>query len=424
MRRPVDFCNADLELWANSVLAAGRSFEYPRTAKASMLAALRRSSELRGMFPQLDPFVTVMGSFRLPIAEMSEALREEITNIIESRRLLDRIGKLSMSAATERNLIHHFEDVCGYATWILGMENLQSLHSLLHEAFFWQFASWLRKERKCKRSSVVGRLSSMFSSLAAAPGFQGLDLTFIYRVFSKLRREAPSELNRRRRERHIEFQELATIPDLMRNERESRGESEGSLAVRIHDELLLRAVILAQWPPRFVRTAELGRDVFKGPLPKDGPPFSIPSWAKERLQKDPAAHFWQFHFKGLTGRLHRGLVILSMASLLDQYQSKYRKLIGDPDNASALFCDTHGRHLTSTRLGDVISNRVWRYLKKRTTITAIRSAFAYYWRAKQGNDAVLSQIQWVDYATTKMRYDEGFRRQRALRVYRRKNRYK
>ncbi len=68
---------------------------------------------------------------------------------------------------------------------------------------------------------------------------------------------------------------------------------------------------------------------------------------------------------------------------------------------------------------------MWRYLKKRTTITAIRSSFAYYWRAKHPNkDAVLSQIQWVDYATTKMRYDEEFRKQRALRVYCRKNRYK
>jgi hypothetical protein len=266
----------------------------------------------------------------------------------------------------------------------------------------------------------------MIAAIETAPGFEGLDLNWIYRVYSKLRKEPDSELKRRRRERHIEFQELARIPACMKTERESlHGESEVSLALRIHDELLLSAVILAQWPPRFIRTAELGHQVFKESLPKDGPPFSIPSWAKEKIQENPDTHFWQFHYKGLTGRVHRGLVIRSMASLLDQYQSKYRPLIGDPDNKSTLFCDKFGRHLNSTRLVAIISNRVWRYLKKRTTITAIRSSFAYYWRAKYPDrDAALSQIQWVDYATTKMRYDEDFRRQRVLRVYRRKNRYK
>jgi hypothetical protein len=45
-------------------------------------------------------------------------------------------------------------------------------------------------------------------------------------------------------------------------------------------------------------------------------------------------------------------------------------------------------------------------------------------QAPPNGDAVLSQIQWVDYSTTKMRYDKEFQKQRALRVYRRKNRYK
>ena len=425
-RRPADFCNSDLSLWANSMLDAGRSYEYPRAAKASLLAAVRNDLRLQSMLPKLDPFVPVLGSFRLPMKDMAEPLREEITNIIGSRRTLARLGRLSFSAATERQVVHHFEDLCGYATRILGMENLIGLHPLLHEALFMEFAIWLRNVRKCKRSTVVGRLSRMIAALETAPGFESLDLSWIYRVYSKLRKEADSELKRRRRERHIEFQELARIPACMKTERESlHDEPEGSLALRIHDELLLSAVILAQWPPRFIRTAELGHQVFKGPLPKDGPPFSIPSWAKEKIQENPDTHFWQFHYKGLTGRVQRGLVIRSMASLLDQYQSKYRPLIGNPDQASALFCDKFGRHLKSTRLVAIISNRVWRYLKKRTTITAIRSSFAYYWRAKHANrDAVLSQIQWVDYATTKMRYDEEFRRQRALRVYRRKNRYK
>jgi hypothetical protein len=52
------------------------------------------------------------------------------------------------------------------------------------------------------------------------------------------------------------------------------------------DELLLSLLILAQCPPRFVRTAVLGRNIFKGPIPKNGPPFKIPTWAQELLSKD------------------------------------------------------------------------------------------------------------------------------------------
>jgi hypothetical protein len=181
-----------------------------------------------------------------------------------------------------------------------------------------QFAFWLR-ERKCKRSTVVGRLSWMFFALETAPRFEGLDLRWIYNVYSKLRKEAESELKRRRRERHIEFQELATIPDRMQTAGESLlDESASSRALRIHDELLLSAIILAQWPLRFIRTAELGHHVFMGRLSKDGP-SSIPSWAQQALWNNKDTHFWEFRYEGLTGRVHRGLVLRNMAPLLHQY---------------------------------------------------------------------------------------------------------
>jgi hypothetical protein len=198
-----------------------------------------------------------------------------------------------------------------------------------------------------------------------------------------------------------------------------------SLGWRVHDELLLSALILAQWPPRFVRLAELGRNVFKGPIPKDGLPFSVPDWAKETLCEDPNAQFWQFHYKSLTGEIHRGLVLRGIAPLLELYVEEYRWRLVRPHNVKNLFCNRSGHVLSCSLLGNLVSHRLWRYVRKRVTPTSIRTSFAYYWRDKHANkkDAVLSQIQWVDYATTKMRYDEEFRKQRALRVYRRKSRY-
>lgn len=64
-----------------------------------------------------------------------------------------------------------------------------------------------------------------------------------------------------------------------------------------------------------------------------------------------------------------------------------------------------------------------RYAGRRITPTAIRSSFAYYFREKHPErDAVLANIQWVQYPTIKMRYDEEFRKQRRARVSARRRR--
>ena len=424
-RRPIDFSNADLAVWADATLIAGRTYSYARNAQAAFLTAIRRSG-LQSHFPLLDVAVRKPQTFKLRMTEMVEPLRDEITRIIESRRNQATLGAIGMAPATETEIVEHFEDLCGYAARVCGMENLVSLRPLLTEAFIKQFAFWMRKERMCKRTTVVGRLSRMVSSLATSPDFADLDFGWIYNVYRKLRPEPESALKERRRQRHIEFQELVAIPGRMYSDRTAlQGLSPESLGWRVHDELLLSVLILAQWSPRFVRLAELGRDVFKGPIPKDGPPFSVSSWAREALCEDPNAQFWQFHYKSLTGELHRGLVLRGIVPLLELYVEKFRRRLVRPHNVKHLFCNRSGHVLSCSSLGNLVSSRLWRYVRKRVTLTSIRSSFAYYWRDKYANnkDAVLSQIQWVDYATTKMRYDEEFRKQRALRVYRRKNRY-
>jgi hypothetical protein len=151
--------------------------------------------------------------------DMKDSLRDEISLILETRRTLAALGRVSMSPATEREIVEHFEDLFGYAIEVCGIKNLAGLDPLLTEPFFTRFAFWLRKERKCKRSTIVGRLSRMFSALETAPGFEGRDFSWIYNVYRKLRKEPESALKERRRQRHIEFLELAAIPGRMREER-------------------------------------------------------------------------------------------------------------------------------------------------------------------------------------------------------------
>ena len=420
-RHRVDFSEADLSVWADAKLAAGRSFIYVMRAQAAFRTAIREA-KLQGLLPQLDPVVLKPMEYRLRVQNMAASLREEISEIVDSRRAQAAVGTVSMASATEHELIEHFEEFCGYAVRIREMENVVGLRPLLNEPFVKAFAFWLHKERKCKRTTIVGRISRMFSALKTSPLFRDCDFTWVNDIYRKLRKEPESALKERRRRRYVSFQELASIPKRMHGERVSLGNlSPASFGFRIHDEVLLACLIMAQWPSRFVRLAELGRNVFKGPIPKEGPPFSVPPWAKVVLSENPNAEFWQFRYESPRGQLHRGLILRDIVPLLELYLETYRPLLVDPAYAAHLFCNRSGRPLSCALLGKLVSYQIWRYLRKRVTLTAIRSSFAYFWRDRHPNkDAVLAQIQWVDYATIKMRYDEEFRKQRRARASRRK----
>ncbi|WP_169305944.1 MULTISPECIES: hypothetical protein [Acidobacterium] len=416
-RHRCDFSMLDLNTWAETALSTGKSYAYIRNAKSTFLRAIR-DARLEYLFPALHA-EPKRRSCKLPLTSMAEALQGEIDTIIASRRAAAEQKKLPLAPATEQELISHLEDLVGYAVSVRGMVDLTSLRGILNPGFIFDFAHYLRKERGCKRNTIVGRLSRMFSSLRCTSAFDNLDLNWIEEVYRKLRREPESALKARRRMRYVPYQELASVPGQMRARRLCC--TGLTRAWRIHNELLISCLILAQWPPRFLRQAELGPNIFRGPIPKDGPPFGAPMWAKEQLIEDPDAEFWQFSYEDLQGELHRGLVLRQIVPVLECYVNECRPMLLNPEHPKLLFFNQVGQPLSSSSLGNFVSGVIWRYLKKRASPTSIRSSFAYYWRDKYPDkDAVLAKIQWVDYATIKMRYDTNYRSQRAARVQRRK----
>jgi hypothetical protein len=422
-RRPIDFSQDDLTVWADARLSEGRTYSYTRDAQRLLLTRIQRA-ELQHMFPLLNT-APRCPSYKLRINLMPQSLREEILGIVSTRRTTTGIRRPSLTSTADQWIIMYFEALVGYAVTLRGIVDLTSIRPLLNEAFIFEYALFLRTVRGCKRTTVVAYFSTIFSALSRASAFRDCDLSWIDSVYRKLRREPESALKARRRKRYVPFQDLALVPDKMRRDRLALVDpSPWTLAWSITDELLLSCLILAQWPSRFLRLAEVGRHIFKGAIPKDGPPLAIPAWAKEQLSQDPGTEFWQFHFEDLQGELHRGLVLRQIVPLLELYLKEYRPLLADPDHPKLLFWNKSGLPLSPSNLGNRVSGVVWRYIKKRASPTSIRSSFAYYWRDKYPNkDAVLAKIQWIDYPTIKMRYDEEYRKQRAARVQRCKGRY-
>lgn len=416
---PSNFSLANLDTWANAALDAGKGHAYIRQARWAFLAAIRKAG-IQSRLPQLDLAVRQPQGYRLSMKDMPESLRAEITRIVDSK-----CAKTGIAPETQGEIIEHFEDFCGYADRICGLD-VVALKPLLTEPLVKQFAFWLHKERKCKRTTIVGRLSRMFTALETCPDFADCDFIWIRGVYRKLRREPESALKERRRQRHTAFQELAAIPGRFRDERKAlNNPSPAALGWLIMEELLLTFLILAQYPPRFVRKAVIGVNIFRGPIPENGPPFTIPAWAEESLRADPNTHFWQFRYESKDGQLFRGLVLQRIVPLLELWLNEYRTpLIGADDDIGSLFFNKDRQPLTAHRLGEYVTNLSRRFAKKRITVTSIRSSFAHYYRERHPDkDAVLANIQWVQFATIKLRYDEEYRKQRRVRTARRQNQY-
>jgi hypothetical protein len=304
--------------------------------------------------------------------------------------------------------------------------------------WIWRRLQWRRIDYGRARQSLSARevqvtavmdvhtISLIFTTLQYSPDCQGMDFSWVYGIYRKIRKEPESALKGRRRQRFIAFEKLARVPEQMLNERVARQRAPVALAWRIHDELLLSFLILAQYPPRFVREAGLGTNVFKGRIPKIGP-FNIPSWAEELLREDSDAEFWQFRFESKQGQVFRGLILRRLLPLLELYM-QFRPLLiraSKKPDPGTMFFSRGLTPLSSYSLGQGVVHLMHRYTRKCVTPTAIRSSFAYHWRAKYSSnkDAVLANIQWVQYPTIKMRYDEKFRMEQRARVNRRKNRY-
>jgi hypothetical protein len=425
-RRPIEFCNADISVWANTTLAAGRQYVYVRNMKSAFLTGVRESG-LQSQLPQLDVATRRLPAFSVRVDDMPLSLSDEIGEIVESRHERAELGFIRMSRSTASNIVDHFEEVIGYAIRIRGMKNLDSIRQLLVEPFMMDFAFFLHDERKCSRATVVGRLGRMFSTIKCSPAFEGVDLSWVPNIYSKLRGEPESALKGRRRKRYTAFRKLAVVPEQMRIERAAGSHrSPKSLGWKIRDELLLSCLILAQYPPHFVREAVLGVNLFKAPIPHADSQFKIPSWVHECLEKDPNATFWQFHYKSEQGEVFRGLVLRQIASLLDLYISQHRPLlIGSSVDPGTVFFTRSIAAYSSGLFGQHVGNLTQRYAGKYVTPKAIQNSFAYRWREKFGadRDATLAKIQWVQFETIKMRYDDEYRKQRAMRVQRRNNRY-
>lgn len=422
-RRPKDFSQADLDLWANAKLDAGKREDYVAAAQADFRKIIRDKS-LQKLFPLFDPAVRVLPSYRLPLSEMGDSLRDEIAAISQWLRHDSDAQMFWKSELSYLQTVQNFEELCGFANRILKVDPLQSLSQILNKRTIRRYVHWLYKNRGLKRTSIVGRVSRILSVLRRHPSYRDQNFSWILQIFREIPTEAPSALSARRRQRRLQYEDLFVIPWKIGELRSTPGLSPKEEARLAHDQLLMALLVLALWVPSAVIAARVSGpspNIWEGPVPADGPPFGISEEVRQALAADPQMRVWQFAFEGQDAprrKSVRGLVLNMVVPLLEEYVQRFRPLLIASPDVQTLLVGPSGQAMDYAQLIMAVGRLTRRFAgkRKRVTPTSIRDSFAHYWLARHHRGYVdLANILWIELPSVLQRYDPDYRKPQHLK---------
>jgi hypothetical protein len=88
---------------------------------------------------------------------------------------------------TDVSLKRSFEQFCGFASRVQGLQPDASVVDLYTPDLIRGFARYLRNERNCKRTTIVARIGGMVNAIRLNPCFHHLDFNWAYDVLRELR---------------------------------------------------------------------------------------------------------------------------------------------------------------------------------------------------------------------------------------------
>jgi hypothetical protein len=322
----------------------------------------------------------------------------------------------SSGTSTDVSLRRNFEELCGFAFGVQGLQPVDSVVDLFTPQLIRKFASWLRTEHGCKRTSIVGRIGAMVNAIRLNPCFHHVDFSWVYDVLAEFTIEDPEELRLRRRTKEVGYDLLASMLEQMGSERHALSNPTAEeLAWRVHDELLILWITTFPWYPRCIREARVlgsSPNIFKVPAPLIDA-TAIPPWAIAECGRNAQSTFWQFRFataetpnrKEVNGFLPRRLILL-----LEEYLSLHRKYLVRDSDPKTLFLDRVGGAMSQLSFMQRIGILTERYLQKKITPEAFRAIFAYHWLDQHPGDYErLAGILWMEIPSVKSRFDPKYR---------------
>ncbi len=407
---PAEFTQNNLDKWRTQKLEQeGITLTAVDQAEALFRQVLRKGN-LQKLFPKFNAARRTQSAFSLFIENMDVSLKADVCSIIEWARLEAAKGSVRIG----ENIRIQLEAICGYAFNILQLKNLKSVDPLLTEEFLTGYVRWLHVVRGRSRSSIRPLVSGLHTVILHFPRFAEQNITWWPNVLGHIDREPNSAAEARREERALPYEELlAALKRMRRTRSTAKSLSSKAFAWMVHDELLMMFAVMLVWHPRLIRSCRVANpatNVFKKEVQIDRPGLALTPAATRALKHNPRVQLWQFDFEQEWGVGTFGMIIDSVAPLLDEYMSKHRKvLVKDREDPGTLFFCRRRTPLNKHTLSHLIGKLTHTFAGKRVTSDTMRISFTDYWLIHHERDYLnLANILMISLDSVLQRFDPDY----------------
>jgi integrase len=416
-KTPAEFGESDLTKWREIAIRAGRSFEYITSVKGRFKKAVYDAG-FASALPHLVFSTHDEKFYGLPVSRFPEPLRSQVLELLRWKTAPFASGRprrAKLRPVSAEHLRWVLSRLAGFIVRIKG-GTLTNLGELLSRQVITEFAEWSLNQRRVKGRSVHNELGRI-CGLRCYPPLASHDFSWLPELMAQLPLEDRSQVTERKRPRWVTFDELARIPERIRQEATVyNGLSERRRAEMVRDALLMRWLTTLPWRQRNLRECGLGPFSEGGNLWQEEvlPQMGKPPEVEEALKANSHAKFWQFCFRPdqtKTGRAVRGILPQRLVAPLEEYILGYRRiLLGDQADPGTLFLGYWGRPLTSHDVGRIIGGITQKYAGRRVNPHLFRDIYATQWLEERPESYYrLSKILWhADQKTTTLIYGAGY----------------
>lgn len=351
--------------------------------------------------------------YGIPLEDFPVELKRQVRELLRWKRAEYSRGRPKSGhhrEITSKRLEHVICALYGFTVNIRGESGVNSLAELIQEQTIGELVEWSINERKVKGQSLQVNLGTLCAAMHQHPAYKSMDLTWFRPLLDGIPMERESELKRRKAEKYLEYDVVASIPGKIRAERPAaakKGKSRAALLVM--QELLMKWFTVLPWRQRNVRQCRIDGptpNLFKGKIP----PFSDiekPEWVIQEEQSNPEAEFWQFHFspdETKTGIEVEALLPRQLIGLLEEYLKDFRPCLLNGPDPETLFLNQAGNPMAQNQVTETVCALTLRHGGRRVSPHPFRDIVAYTWLKAHPKDFLtLSKMLWHSDVNTTIR---------------------
>jgi len=407
---PENITAEDLERWTELRVKRGMCFS---TAKANV-SKVWRTLVTCGYVKNVPQAFLRRKMFGIRTSKFPEPLKGEVYELLRWKSAEyepERPKRARIRQISADSIRTTFSSLYGFAKNVGNYGEIASLEQLIQKQVIGGYISWCINEQKLKGGPLVTQLAAVLAAVSKHPAYKGMDLSWYRPLLNSIPIDSYDEIKARKAKKYLEYDDLETIPGLIRAQRESEAKhGKEHIARLVMQELLISWLLLLPWRQRNLRECRVegkNPNLFRAKIPV----YSYvdkPMWVRQKEAANPSAEFWQFKFsreETKTGIAVHALVPCQLIELLELYLAEYRPLLKNGSACNTLFVCSGGNKMTSHDVTDTISDLTLRYGGRRVTPHLFRDVIAFAWLKSHPEDYLtLSKMLWHKNLSTTINY--------------------